>query len=76
MDYADTVGRFTIYWDRRAARFMVFDTNDVCVYVEPETRIVRGKMIRPTHTAAQWARLRESHLVDTFGDCEPGTEYE
>jgi hypothetical protein len=37
---------------------------------------VRGRMIRPAVTALQWARSHDAAYTRTFGDCEPGMEFE
>jgi hypothetical protein len=76
MDHVETVGRFTVYWDRGVKAFVVYSSTDELVYTQPPTQLVRGKLIRPVHTALQWARLADDAYTRTFGDCEPGMEFE
>jgi hypothetical protein len=76
VDHVETIGRFAVYWDRGVGAFVVYSSTDELVYTEPPTRLVRGRMIRPAVTALQWARSRDAAYTRTFGDCEPGMEFE
>jgi hypothetical protein len=76
VDHVETIGRFAVYWDRGVGAFVVYSSTDELVYTEPKTRLVHGKLIRPAVTALQWARSRDAAYTRTFGDCEPGMEFE
>jgi hypothetical protein len=76
VDHVETIGRFAVYWDRGVKAFVVYSSTDELVYTEPPTRLVRGRMIHPAVTALQWARSHDAAYTRTFGDCEPGMEFE
>jgi hypothetical protein len=75
MNHIETVGRYTVYWDRGVGRFVVYSSTDELVYTQPPATFVAGELVQYT-SALEWARTHDAMYTRTFGDCEPGLEFE